>query len=251
MRRTVAFRRRPERMRRNGAMRLSGILSMIVALHLVACTSGREFGKPSPETVTLGKTTRADVLAAYGPPRTQSIAVISNPRERAETSGPATPSDGSAAQIVTLVYTYVDRTQAMLIGGFPEVKRVSFDFWNEKLIAYTFTSNRPSETNFDERKVAALQTGKTTKEDVVQMFGTPVGRAIFPAVRNVTDEKYLYFYFQVARFDGARKAKGLEIMFDGAGKVRDYKFGSDFSPAPILPPGTPSDEAEPQALPRT
>ena len=234
-------------------MRLHRLLFVLAAL-VAGCTSGKEFTKPDPASLTLGKTTRTDILAAYGPPRSQNLTVIGGAsRSGSRSSTSPTDAEPASGQIVSLFYAYIDRTMRIIAGpGYELQRRVRFDFWNDKLIAYTFVSNRGSETNFDERNVAKLQSGRTTKAEVVDMFGEPVGRAIFPAVRNISDERFLYFFFRVSQWDGTRKGKHLEIFFDGDGKVRDYKFGSDFGPVPILPgpPAVPESEPE-EDLPRS
>jgi hypothetical protein len=231
-------------------MRLTSML-LLTAMLTASCTTGRDFGKPSPENFVLGKTTRVEIIASYGPPQGHSESTMTSRLPgQAEGAPAAAPSEAPSALITSLRYFFADRSPGVQLAGYAQVeKRIVFELWNDVLIAYTFTSNRPAEANFNERKIPSIEAGKTTKAQIVELFGAPVGRAVFPAVRNPTDQKYLYYYFQIAKYDGARKAKRLEIIFDGNGRVREYSYGSDFGAVLNVPTPPPVNEPAPSGQP--
>lgn len=140
---------------------------------------------------------------------------------------------------VFLLYTHVDATATVWVGGPTLEKSLGFDFWNDRLIAYNFVSSfQADSTNFDEGKLKQADGGEVTKEEVIRRLGEPTGRAIYPAVRTRGDEKFIYHYSEADHKKRQRSIKRLEVLFDAEGRMRDFAFVSeDRELAPLAPSG--------------
>jgi hypothetical protein len=213
---------------------------------LVGCHAGHDFPTPTPENLVLGQSMRAEILRTYGRPTRESSAILSSTQTEAVTKGEfdMTPVSGAFA---SLVYVYADRTGTVLVGAVSSVKAATFDFWNDTLIGYNFVSTfKDDAPNFDESKIAEIRKAQSTKAEVVQLFGPPSGRAVYPEVQHQGNEKYIYSYLRIGRRE--RLTKRLEILFGTDGVVLDYRFASDN--APVIGPAT-TTTATPIFIPQT
>ncbi|HUN46752.1 MAG TPA: hypothetical protein VMU85_09535 [Stellaceae bacterium] len=210
-------------------------LALLALLVLAGCTAGRNFVRPTADSVTLGTTTRADVLQKYGQPSRQATATISF--DSAQPAAAKGPFDVvlAAGSYVSLNYTFVERTPGLMSDSIND-RSVTFLFWNDKLVSYRFVSNfQQDSSNFDESKLSALQRAKTTKADLEQLLGAPSGRSIYPFVQQQGQEILAYGYEVIDLKTRERSAKGLQVLFAPDGTLVDYRFGSDAAP---LPPPT-------------
>jgi hypothetical protein len=216
-----------------------GVLILVV-LMLTACTSGKEFARPVPDSLALGHVTRAEIMAAYGKPYRETTRVVTASENLGATGAtsavlsdaPAlTPgATATSGTLTTLIYSFVDRTENFLIGSPPKQKVIAFEFANNKLFAYNFVSDFEADSsNFDEARIAHLERGKTSKGDAAALFGTPTGRSVFPAVRP-GDEKFVYQYFGKSRRQ--LSVKRLELVFADDDRLRDFTLVNDVGPAP-------------------
>jgi hypothetical protein len=224
------------------------LATYLFLLCLGACHTGHDFPRPTPDSLVLGQSMRAEILRTYGKPTRESSAVLSSAQTEGVTRGEfdMTPVSGSFA---TLIYLYADRTRMVLMGARspPPAKVAAFDFWNETLIAYNFVSTFKEESsNFDDSRIAEIRKGQSTKADIAQLFGPPSGRAIYPAVQHQGNEKFVYSYVQVRNSE--RFAKRLEVLFDANGIVLDYRFVSDTTP---IVTAAPSSAAVPIFIPQS
>jgi hypothetical protein len=62
-----------------GAKLSPRLLPLIGVLAIAACTSGKDFGRPNPETLALGRLTRADIESTFGKPTRESTRVVTIP----------------------------------------------------------------------------------------------------------------------------------------------------------------------------
>lgn len=153
---------------------------------LAACKHGRDFARPSPETLVLGSTSRADVEGNYGRPVQQSSAIRTDNGEGAGYV-PATPFAGAfvAGSFSSISYVHSDETARILYGGRTKAKAVNFVFWNDVLVGYDYISTFDDDpTNFDETRINSIKKGQTTRSDLVQLLGQPTGRAVYPLIRD-------------------------------------------------------------------
>jgi hypothetical protein len=205
---------------------MRSILSALLLLLAAGCTSGRDFVRPGADVLSLGQMTRADILARYGRPERQLTRVVAAPESGAGLADPAS----AMCDFTSLFYTYEDLAEAGWNGGAARQKQIKFDFANGRLFSYTFLSNFDADSsNFDERRIALLENGITTKDEVLALFGAPSGRTIFPGA-SPGDEKYVYQYIEKTRRE--RLMKRLELIFDDDDVLRDFSYASDFGPLP-------------------
>lgn len=215
---------------------MRGLIAYLLLFCLVGCTTGHDFPRPTPDSLVLGQSMRAEILRTYGRPYRETSAVLGSKPTEAVTKGEfdMTPVSGSFA---TLIYLYADRTRQVLMGSMAptsKVKVVVFSFWNDTLVFYNFVSSfQDDSSDFDETRIAEIRKGQSTKAAIVQLFGPPTGRAIYPAVQSEANEKYMYNYAQPR--GGQRYSKRLEILFGAEGSVMDYRFVSDSEPLPAQP----------------
>ena len=213
-----------------GGLTIFLILGLVTVL--AGCTAGRNFERPTPETVVLGSTSRADVLEKYGPPVRQSAATIGFQSEAAATPKGSFDVSLAPGSYVSLTYAFAERALGLL-HDFIYTRAVNFLFWNDRLVAYNFVSSfEQDSSNFDEFKTGALQKGKTTKAEVAQLLGPPTGRSIFPLVQAEGQEVFSYGYAATDLSTRERMTKGLQVLFAADGTVLDYRFGSNVNPLP-------------------
>jgi len=219
-------------------------IAALCALLCASCvaTTGREFARPTEQSIALGTSNSAQIRTTYGEPYEQNTETVS----REATAGAASPFDAAPMEGTVVLYTYFLReSQAPINGGGSTVKWVDFVFLNDKLYVYNYVSNFQSgSTQFDESKLAQLKKKKSTKQDVVSLLGEPGGRAIYPFVLLPGTEKYLYKYFEIEPASNKLKSKGVELLFDQHGILIDFRFASQSkalpnpapAPAPVFIP---------------
>jgi len=74
--------------------------------------------------------------------------------------------------------------------------------------------------DFNENRVQNIQIGKTTKDDLISMFGQPWRKGIDNGVTMWTYGRYTY------RVIGEADTKDLIVKFDKDGKVSSYTFNT-------------------------
>jgi hypothetical protein len=204
------------------------LLMASLLLALAACQNSKEFTWPSPDKLVLGETTQQEVIAIYGQPYGQEQA-------RIVAGGGDVNAPANNLNVVRLFYRYRDPLEMAVSGGdWGKERRISFDFANERLFSYIYQSTfRGDHTNFDEKKAADLESGKTTRADIARMFGKPSGRATFPA-SPVGTETDIYAYQQTGQ--RWQIVKRLEAVIDENEVLKEFKLTNEtlpvYRPAP-------------------
>ena len=108
-------------------------------------------------------------------------------------------------------------------------KHCWFYFAGQKYLGYSFVTGWPEEqVGFDEEKVSQVIKGKTTRDEVIAMFGPPDGMLRYPAMPDQTaaegDSMVDYGYRLYSPNGGWVESKGLRIVIDPAGVVKDVVF---------------------------
>jgi outer membrane protein assembly factor BamE (lipoprotein component of BamABCDE complex) len=108
---------------------------------------------------------------------------------------------------------------------------ITLGFDNDILVSHNFQSSfKEDNSEFDESKATQIVKGKTTKEEIRQLFGRPSGEQIFPFARTPKGISWVYGY---SHFRNTRELnrrtyrKGLAIYFTEAGVVEDYELATD------------------------
>lgn len=215
---------------------------LVLVLLTAGCThtSGRNFVRPDAAKVELGRTRKADILSLYGRPERQSSAIVTE-TSLASTNRPKTEFEPAAVpgSYASISYHYTE-SKPPITGGDVSFRSLNFIFWNDTLIAYNFVSSFSNDSsNFDDAKLSAITKAKTTRAEVFATLGAPTGGAIYPAVLTKGNEKAIYDFAQMAGQPRQLTHKRLEILFDEAGRVLDYRFASTSRPAPVAPAAAP------------
>lgn len=219
--------------------RLIAIGLFVLALSGCTHTIGRKFDTPSPDAFALGKTTQDEISARYGAPYRQNISVFSSPDEisRSAPDGPFDPAH-VAGTFTSLEYVYGEMNPPIAGGGIA-TKTLVLTFKDRSLIGYYFNSSFPVDYRpVDQNALGSINKGKTTRAETIQTFGTPTGRAIYPAVHTEGENKDIYVSSKVDNAINQLTVTRLEILFGADGVVRDFKFTSNTFPAlQVVSPG--------------
>jgi hypothetical protein len=191
---------------------LSGAL---VAL-LVACqtpTIGTSFARPPPDSIHLGETTRAQIVATYGKPGEEQ----------------QLRTDGHVLNVIT--YYYGSRDEAPRITGSLCIRQLNLALFNDVVVAEVFNSSCEADhTDFDDGRVAGISKGTTRCDDVLAALGRPASRSIYPAIANPGDQSIGYVFNVIGPGPvysptvTYRYAKRLEVTCGPDGVVRDVTF---------------------------
>jgi outer membrane protein assembly factor BamE (lipoprotein component of BamABCDE complex) len=70
--------------------------------------------------------------------------------------------------------------------------------------------------------VQQIQNGRTTKGDLVLMFGDPYRRGLDDG-----DSTWTYLHYKIRMFGEHVRSRDLYIRFDDAGRVKSYSYSSN------------------------
>jgi hypothetical protein len=133
------------------------------------CTGGKEFTRPTADSVELGKTTMTQIRDRVGKPRRELNTVK------------------ECVQTKTLTYAYSEATP---FGETVPARAMSFHFWDGVLVGYDFLSSFDEDkTNFDDARVSEIKKGETTEAQVVALFGPPGGQVHLPYGQGTTQDR--------------------------------------------------------------
>jgi len=185
-------------------------IALFAGLAIAGCAAGREFVRPDPASLVLGKVTYLEILERFGRPY-QEGSFIRN--EQA---------------IKALTYSYSSAMGTPLIAGVTPARTISFNFHNDRLVAHQFVSSyKEDHTDFDESKVQDIKKGETTRDQVVKLLGAPSGLYAYPLLKNKDEIGIGYLYTQVKRHGvtGLKTyLKQLIVSFDARGVVTDIQY---------------------------
>jgi len=189
-----------------------GYCCALALLAGLAGCAGTDFVRPSVDTLKNGQTTYAQVLEKMGPPRREGT-VTKNEK-----------------QLKLITYSYATTGGKGLREGVVTARSQSFYFYNDTLVGHEFGSSFAEDhSDFDDKKVADIAKGKTTRAEVTQLAGKPGGSYIHPLIKSPTGEAAVYVYFETtsdAPFSVKQFRKVLIVSFDTAGVVSDVEFSS-------------------------
>jgi hypothetical protein len=209
-------------------------IAIAVALLLTACSStGRNFQRPSVNLLTLGQTTVADAIAAFGEPTERHVdpgdAETPTYFDRVKPRPAALRRAKVQGDIEHLRYTYTHATMTMLSDqAVARIRLLELAFWKDRLIYYHFSSSFPEDsTDFDDARAVSLVKGRTNRTDVLNLFGPPGGEGIYPQVARRGTRLYLYQYAIVGPEPGQLTLKRLELLFNAAERLEEIYLTSE------------------------
>lgn len=193
-------------------LRIGWLLYVFFLIALLTGCAGTDFVRPYVDAFELGKTTPAQIVAQMGEPKKKGIV----------------KKNGTLIESITYVYASIGG-EAADEGVTPSRVQVFF-FHKGILVGREFQSSFKSDSsNFDETKIALLEEGKTTRADVIRVFGEPTGAYIAPVVEEGMREAIGYAYQAISGgpFSGMKMfRKVLRISFDENNVIAKVEFVS-------------------------
>ena len=198
---------------------LRQIAATLLVPALAACGSAsQEFDRSTISALVLGQTTRSDVVARLGEPDSMSEPT---PREAAGPIESRSVFEPASVDGARLRLRYRHHPNVVEWGAYD--RTLSLGFYNDTLTDYRFESTFPEDAaDFDASLLAKIQRGVSTSADVIALFGTPIGRAIYPAIQRPGDQGMMYIFettdWTMINF------KMIMFVFDRDGRVVDYNY---------------------------
>lgn len=183
-------------------------LIITTTLLFVACSAGSNFVRPTDDKYELGNTTKAQITALMGSPRSKGE-IIKN---------------GSTVEFIR--YSFGDPTGTPLFEGVTPAKNISFFFANDVLVGSDYTSSFKEGTSyFDPLKAKTIKEGMAMTE-VISILGKPGGEYRYPMIEDKEGRAYMYVYSQMRgrlvqnsflRVEGDREGVVRKIEYVQAG----------------------------------
>ena len=186
---------------------------VLVVLALAGC-AGRDFTRAAPESLQLGKTTYAEIIARLGTPFREGTML----------------KNDHMVKHVTYAYSVTNGTP--LHEGVTAARAQAFYFADLVLVGHDFSSSfKDDHTDFPEARVAEIRKGETKESAVVELLGPPGGIYVFPLVgKNEKGLVYTYSQTRVEPIPFAPKIKHYQkeaIVSIGAdGTVTNLQFNA-------------------------
>lgn len=190
-------------------MRRLALLGMTVLVLAAGC-AGRNFTRPQPESLVLGKTTEAEIRQRFGDPYREGTTI-----KNSET-------------MKTLSYAYATGASS-LAGGVIPSRGQGFYFWNGTLVGHDFTSSFDEDkTDFDQSKVPQIKQRETTEAGVLALLGKPQGAYTYPLIKDKGGRAIVYLYSQTkgSAFNLKFYQQLLVVTLGGDAVVKDAQFTS-------------------------
>ncbi len=142
------------------------IASIFGLLLMSGCsTVGRDFTKPSDNSLVLGQSTQSQILEQLGKPHQEGISTIND------------------QQIEEITYMYVVSSGDGVESRVVPARLLKLSFANKKLVSTLFLSSfKIDNTDFDDSKMAMIKKSETTYDEVISILGKPSGYSIAPMV---------------------------------------------------------------------
>ena len=192
-------------------MKLIRTFALIGVLAILSGCSATNFVRPASETLTMGKSTSADITKLVGPPSSKNDNVQMN---------------GEKVHLMN----YFHLEGASFWGLIVPQRSLTYTLFNDTMVGEEFNSTFDVEkTEFDGSKAAAIQKGKSTRADVIALMGKPSGEVIYPVIKEKNGIGLVYAY-TYARFAGMLTSYNnymLVVTLDDQNVVTDVSYKID------------------------
>lgn len=231
-------------------MRILRRLMVVAAALLVAAGCmpvGRDFVRPTPATVELGKTTPQDIRARFGEPRSERSWARGD-LDLGKEVGTPFGAPRVAGSMTELYYYYEQRGAPAASPGVDPSRSARYWFWNGRLAGFQSSSSFKSDsTLFDDGKVAAIKPWQTLRADLLAALGEPSGMRAFPLAPGEEQQVLTWFAFEWDTAARQSRARTLHVLVNAIGVVVDLRF--DSASKPIPPPPVPAYTPVPIYIP--
>jgi len=173
--------------------------------------AGTNFVRPDDAALQNGKTTIAEAEAKYGSPFRESNATMND------------------EDVKLLSYAYASTGGTPLETGVIPARSLELTFWKDGLVSNIFVSSFKDDASaFDASKRSAIVKGKTTRAQVIELFGRPAGYAIYPVIKDKNGQALVYSYHTTSgsAFNLKFSKSDLIVTVDPSGIVTDVSYGS-------------------------
>lgn len=184
---------------------------LIGTMLLVAGCAGRDFARPRPDALMLGKTSYEDVLRQLGDPYQKGASLR------------------QGQTVTSITYAYANAWATSGWGNVTPARSMKLSFVHDVLVGYDFTSSYTEDlTDFDETRVARIRTGETKQTEVEQLLGPAGGMYAYPLIKRGSERALVYLYTQARTkpFFVDVYLKKLVVSVDGNGIVTDVDFNT-------------------------
>ncbi len=188
------------------------VLFSFAVLAVTACASeyGRDFVRPPNESLILGKTTYKGIILKLAHPYQVFTHTVK----------------GQPVKVVGYLY---EAPRTALVGSAAPKRDMSFSFVDDILVGYGFSSSfRVDQTDFDESKVKEIKKGKTTRETVIELLGTPTGLFMYPLADDPGHKTLAYIYSKATAAQQYGKLKihykSIFVTIDSDDTVTDVEL---------------------------
>jgi hypothetical protein len=196
-------------LRREHAKKYGSILAIAaMGLALAGC-AGNNFVRPDPSSFVLGKTTQQEISQRMGKPYRSGTV------------------DKNGKSLQSFSYAYANVGGDSLYKGVTAARSQGFYFADGTLVGTEYSSSFKADgSDFDESRVAMLEKGKSTKNDVISLFGPPGGEYIAPLATSDRALVYMYSQTKGSAFNLRFYLKSLVVSYNEAGTVTDIQYNA-------------------------
>lgn len=179
-----------------------GVAAFALAIGGCVTTTGVNFDRAKVNGFSIGKTTKAEVVAALGQPRRDQTYTIKKDLADKELASPLIVNE--------LNYYFQDSRGEPAVAGIEPSRSVWFNFSGDKLIGYSISSSfKQDSTDFDHSLIKKIEKGKTTEADLVRLFGQPTGRGMYPLAKEPGGARAIY---QVFFYDRTNRKSTMKVF---------------------------------------
>ncbi len=181
------------------------LLALLALLILNAC-AGRDFSRPSSSEITVGKSTKSEILRKMGDPRSSNELI----------------KNGEKVQILSYVYA-----RGSAPGVISPARAMVFSIHSDILVGTAFISSFDEDSTFFESdKISDIKKGISTKTDIIRIFGKPSGEVMYPITKSKDERGITYSYVQVRNIGvgNIKDNKQLVVIFDSNDVITDYTY---------------------------
>jgi hypothetical protein len=210
--------------------RQSGRIRAVATVVAAACLLGADFGRPDPDSFSLGQTTEQEIRERFGEPANRFNGRVGD------------------KPITVLRYQYAEPRSTEILA-----RAMSYTFHEGRLVGYDYSSSFAADrTNFDGAAAKRIRRGQSTRTDVLDLAGKPTGEFIYPAPHapRPNQRAYVYSFAHSSRVPATRTldttSRVLVVVFDEHDVVvqtslvsTEISAGISAAPSPRTPGGNP------------
>jgi hypothetical protein len=135
--------------------RQSGRIRAVATVVAAACLLGADFGRPDPDSFSLGQTTEQEIRERFGEPANRFNGRVGD------------------KPITVLRYQYAEPRSTEILA-----RAMSYTFHEGRLVGYDYSSSFAADrTNFDGAAAKRIRRGQSTRTDVLDLAGKPTPRS--------------------------------------------------------------------------